>query len=106
MDVGARIRYFRKKQGLSQEKLAWEADLNTAFLGEVERGKKSPTVKTLERIASALHINLYELFAGPESLSEDEERALSRIVSQLRILPPEKLRKMALIIQTILDMQK
>lgn len=49
MNIGARIRYFRKLKGLSQEKLAWEAGINPAFLGELERGQKSPTLKTLEK---------------------------------------------------------
>ena len=32
MDVGARIRYFRRLRGLSQEQLALQAGINTAFL--------------------------------------------------------------------------
>lgn len=47
MNIGARIRYFRKLKGLSQEKLAWEAGINPAFLGELERGTKESHFKDI-----------------------------------------------------------
>ena len=60
-------RYFRKLKGWSQETLALQAEINPAFLGHLERGLKSPTVKTLEKIACALDISMAELFAEPET---------------------------------------
>lgn len=106
MDIGERIKYFRNKEGLSQEKLAWNANINPAFLGELERGKKSPTIKTLEKIADALHISLYEFFAGPGAMSPEEGEALRRITDRLRVLPVDRIQKMDLIIKTILEMNK
>ena len=40
-EVGAKIKYLRLKQGLSQESLALSCDMNPAFLGHVERGMRS-----------------------------------------------------------------
>lgn len=105
MDIGARIRYFRKLKGLSQEKLAWEAGINPAFLGELERGQKSPTLKTLEKITDALSIQLYELFAGPGTLPDENDIELSTIMESLRALPPQQIHQMSVIIQTILEMK-
>ena len=41
-DVGSRIRYYRKLQNMSQEKLALTASINPAFVGHLERGEKKP----------------------------------------------------------------
>ncbi len=106
MDIGGRIKYFRTRNGMSQEKLAWEAGINPAFLGELERGKKSPTIKTLEKITSALHINLYELFIGPDKVSMKDDMLLQEITQQLRVQPTDTIQKISLIIQTILDIKK
>jgi len=66
VNVGERIRYFRNLRGWSQETLALQAEINPAFLGHLERGLKSPTIKTLEKIVRALDISLAELFADPQ----------------------------------------
>lgn len=72
MSVGERIRYFRLFRGMSQEALALEANINTAFVGHLERGLKSPTITTLTKITDALGISLGELFA--DSLSSCGKR--------------------------------
>ena len=58
INVGERIKFFRNKLGWSQEKLALQAEINTAFLGHLERGLKNPTIKTLEKITFALGVSL------------------------------------------------
>ena len=50
VNVGERIRYFRNLRGWSQETLALQAEINPAFLWHLERGLKSPTTKTPEKI--------------------------------------------------------
>ena len=63
--VGARIRYFRRLQSISQEELAMRASLNPAYFGQVERGEKCPTIDTLYRIAKALNVSPPELLRLP-----------------------------------------
>jgi transcriptional regulator with XRE-family HTH domain len=60
--VGANIRRLRLERGLSQEKLAFEADLDPSYISHVETGAKSPTITTLEKIASALRVKLVQFF--------------------------------------------
>jgi len=60
--VGANIRRFRKKRGLTQEQLAMSADLDLRYLGGIERGEHNPTVSVLARLAEALEIHLPNLF--------------------------------------------
>lgn len=69
---GEVVRQRRKRLGLSQEKLALEADIHRTFLSEIERGIKSPTLTTIEAIAQALE-------TVPSALLHDveQQRAMS-----------------------------
>jgi XRE family transcriptional regulator, regulator of sulfur utilization len=60
--VGAKIRKYRLAKGLSQEQLAFEADLHRAYIGQIERGEKNIGVQNLDKIAQALKISPAKLF--------------------------------------------
>jgi transcriptional regulator with XRE-family HTH domain len=47
----------RRQAGLSQEKLAEKADLSTILFFRIERGKESPSVDNLVKIAKALSVS-------------------------------------------------
>ncbi len=59
--LGEAIRGTRKEAGLSQEKLAEKADLSTVFISRIERGKESPSVDNLVKIAKALRVRVKDL---------------------------------------------
>ena len=59
--IGARIRETRLAKGLSQEELAFEADLHRAYIGQIERGEKNIGVQNLQKIATALKIKISKL---------------------------------------------
>ncbi|MBU1121615.1 MAG: helix-turn-helix transcriptional regulator [Candidatus Omnitrophica bacterium] len=59
--VGLNIRKYREKIGWTQEKLAYEAGLHRAYVGQIERGEKSIGLKNLEKIASTLNIAIEKL---------------------------------------------
>ena len=59
--IGLKIVLERTKRRLSQEKLAELSDLSKNSLGAIERGTSSPSIDTLDRIASALEMELSEL---------------------------------------------
>lgn len=105
MNIGPRIRHFRKMAGLSQEKLAWQAGIAPAFLGQLERGLKSPTVKTLVKLTTALDIPLADLFSGPADQSDEKDAAIKQIAFQLRDLPVESLHNLSIIIQNIKEIK-
>lgn len=95
--VGPVIARFRKLRGWSQEDLALEAEINTAYLGHLERGLKSPTVTTLKKITDALEITLAEFFYsidGDPSLcfgdNKDENNAEETIIVNLYVPDAEK----------------
>ena len=86
--VATRIRSFRKKAAMSQEELALKANLNPAYLGQVERGLKCPTVDTLYKIASALDISPAEFLRPP--VTEDMTQHSQQISEILSRIPPDK----------------
>ena len=59
--LGEAIRARRKKANFSQERLAEKADLSTVFISRVERGKESPSVDSLVKIAKALGASARDL---------------------------------------------
>lgn len=64
---GLSVKDLRKQQGLSQELLAAEAGLDRAFLSQVETGRKQPSLLTIFRLASALKLDVSELFKQVEA---------------------------------------
>jgi transcriptional regulator with XRE-family HTH domain len=59
-----RLREERKLQGLSQESLGELSDLHPTYVGSVERGERNISIDNMERLASALGLDLRELL-GP-----------------------------------------
>lgn len=72
-EFGKRVRELRKKKGLSQEALAQKAGLHYTYIGQVERGKKNPSLKSIEKIANALDTSLPHLFSFLEEKSPDDK---------------------------------
>ena len=68
---GEALREFRKRQGLSQAKLASDASLDRSYISLLERGIQSPTLVVLVQIATALSVRPSELIRRMEqNLSE------------------------------------
>ncbi|HEY1746858.1 MAG TPA: helix-turn-helix transcriptional regulator [Xanthobacteraceae bacterium] len=63
--VAWNLRRIRVKRGLSQERLAFDAEVDRSYLGGLERGAQNPTVDILDRLASVLSVQLGELFIVP-----------------------------------------
>lgn len=60
---GAKLRKIRKERNLSQEELSKAAGLDRTFVGKIERGERSPSLQTISKLATALDINIQELFS-------------------------------------------
>ncbi|MCD4773364.1 MAG: helix-turn-helix domain-containing protein [Bacteroidales bacterium] len=59
---GEKVRDIRKMKGLSQEQLAFKADLHRTYIGMIERAEKNITLVNIEKIANALTISINDLF--------------------------------------------
>lgn len=64
--IGEEIKKARNKAGLSQEELAFRADLHRTYISHLENNKKSPTLDTLFRICKALGTPASKLIAKAE----------------------------------------
>ena len=62
--IGAAIRNYRTRAGLTQESLAELVDLNPKYVGEVERGEKIISIEALLRVAKAVKVPILEFFRG------------------------------------------
>ena len=58
---GKNVRKIRKHRGLTQEELAFEAEIDLTYVGGIERGKRNPSLVVMARIADALSISLPKL---------------------------------------------
>lgn len=68
--LSTNLQRLRRAKGLSQEALADEAGMDRTYISGIERGLRNPTVKVLERIASALGVGAWELIKPMDHVSE------------------------------------
>lgn len=61
-DVGARLRYLREYQGLSQRELARRAGVTNGTISMIESGRTSPQIASLKKILDVFPISIAEFF--------------------------------------------
>jgi len=66
VNIGHRLRALREGKNLPQRDLAKRVGLLGNYISRVENGHSIPHLKTLEKIARALEIPLYQLFYDGE----------------------------------------
>lgn len=60
--IGKRISHTRRKQGMTSEKLAYENGISKGYMSDIENGKKIPSIRMLDQIATALGVDIKDLF--------------------------------------------
>ena len=63
--VGQNVRKLRVARGMTQERLAFAAELDLTYIGGIERGRRNPSLLVMARIADALEVSLGDLIATP-----------------------------------------
>ncbi|WP_168046184.1 helix-turn-helix domain-containing protein [Brevundimonas alba] len=59
--VGGNVRRLRQARQMTQEQLAFDADLDLTYVGGIERGKRNPSLLVLARLAKALGVTPADL---------------------------------------------
>lgn len=59
---GSKLRAARLKRSLTQEELADKAGLHSTYLGQIERGRRNPSLNNIHRIVKALNGSIIEIF--------------------------------------------
>jgi transcriptional regulator with XRE-family HTH domain len=67
---GKVLRELRKQRGLSQEVLAFESGYHPTYIGQLERGKKNPSLRAIISLASVLGVLPSELIRRFEELDQ------------------------------------
>lgn len=66
-NVGWQLKKYRKSKGLTLSELSKSVNLSISLLSNIERGLRSPTIVTLQKICKALDITINELLDDAES---------------------------------------
>lgn len=87
--MGNRIRMERRKQDLTQEKLAEMVGISESFMGHIERGGRTLSIETLVKISNVLNLNIEYLICGEHNyqsamLPTEILDALNRMTSNQR----------------------
>lgn len=62
--VGRNVRKVRQQRHMTQEALAFAAELDLTYIGGIERGKRNPSLLVMARIADALDVPLVKLLSA------------------------------------------
>lgn len=65
---GRALRELRSERGITQERLALDAELNRGYYSGVERGVRNVSLTNIARIASALGVPASQVLARAEAL--------------------------------------
>ncbi len=85
--VGNHIRKFRRESALTQKKLAQKIGVSSSFIGALEKGIKTPSLATLERMAQVFDVPLYQFFIDDEA----ESRYIGdRVKALISSRPPDE----------------
>jgi len=70
--LGANIKYYRKKQCLTQEQLAEDLGITTKHLSTIETGAHFVSADLLEKLTQKFHVSASALFYSVEEISVDD----------------------------------
>ena len=62
------MREHRKQLGITQEELAFQSGYHPTYIGQLERGQKSPSLRTIISLAGVLKARGSELLQRVEAL--------------------------------------
>lgn len=95
--LGERIKEERQRMRLTQERFGELTDISSAYIGQIERNERTPSLKILKRIAKELNVSLDYLIAG----KEDAQRLSKHIQYELEDTNDEQKKMIVEIIRVI-----
>ncbi len=102
--VGQRIRFYRKRKKLSQERLAEICNFHPTYIGQLERGEKNATLESIYRISQGLNISINQLLENVDKLASDTDSIPLQVYHQLSQIPEEKQKDIQKFINDLLDL--
>lgn len=79
MNVGNRIKEFRKQFNMTQSDLAKNCGISVSFVSDIETGRRNPSIDTLNTIAKVFNTPINTLIGDPlPELSNRNERDIQK----------------------------
>lgn len=101
---GKRVRGIRISKNISQEKLAELCGLHPTYIGQLERGEKSPTLDSIYKISNGLEVSVGKLFYNIDNILNDENTDYATMIyNEIISLPENKKHKIYNIICEIIN---
>jgi transcriptional regulator with XRE-family HTH domain len=75
------LKKFRKQKQFSQMKLAEHCNTAASYIGEIEIGRKFPSIDMIEHIAAALDVEAYRFFVDDSAIDAHNEKAAAYFAS-------------------------
>jgi len=81
---GRRLRRLRSQRRLTQQALGDKAGLSYKYVGAIERGEENPSLKVVAKLATALRLELGDLFEFEHEETEPAQlkRKLDRLLKE------------------------
>lgn len=103
LNIGGRIRFLRKQAGLTLSQLAEMADIDGGFINCIESGKKTPSLRTLVKIARALNASIVDIFSEDDFKVKDvfDHQVSSQVRAILKGKPQQDREKFLAVLKTL-----
>jgi transcriptional regulator with XRE-family HTH domain len=85
MIIGDRLRELREGKSLSQGDIEKRTGLLRCYISRVENGHTVPAIETLEKMARALEVPLYQLFLRRRGTTQAAEPSETQDLSRHRV---------------------
>lgn len=103
-ELGKSLRKWRLANGVTQEQLAFDANVATQTISAYECGNTTPSINTLFKMVNALKISFAQLFAFDNEYLTIEDKELQYIlVEKFKDIPHDKRRMIFKIIDAIIS---
>ena len=91
LQVAAQVREIRRARHLSQRQLASRMQVPRTYISKIENGKAIPTLGSLERLASALEVDVSQLVRDSRSRRDEEVAAIlaDPLLAEIAALLPQ-----------------
>jgi len=88
---GRRLKEVRRAKGMTQEELGKAVKLDYKFIGAIERGVKTSSFQTVEKLAVALDVQFYELFVPTAHRMAAVEKEISDLLERSHRIDVKKI---------------
>lgn len=99
--IGLRTRRAREELDLTQEQVAERAGLHVSYIGQIERGLREPSLKSLVSITHALNLDLVDIFTDE---GDKEDRLLRELRHVIGTLEPPQQRQVLGIVRRVVGL--